>query len=234
MARHWKLIALAGVTALVAGVVLWGQPPRSQRTRVAAPPATPSTSAASATGLGPKPVPGPFAADTAGPTTSVDGVPMGYSHDQHGARAAALTFVEMAESVIGMDEFAAEAAQRTMASTSAADALVADLKSKLARVRAGWPAGSLTYRVAPLAVRIVDQGPDSVKADVWYVGVVAGRNVVTSEQWSTESFHLVWERGDWRVDADTLVPGPRPDPGRQKSASAAELDARLVGFEAVR
>lgn len=234
MARRWKLIALAGVAALVAGVVLWGQPPRSQRTRVAAPTITSPPAASQSNDVGPRHDPVAATAGASGPTTSVDGVPMGYSHDQHGARAAALTFVEMAESVIEMEEPAAEAAQREMASTSAADALVADLKSKLTKVRAGWPAGSLTYRVAPLAVRVIGQGPDSVKADVWYVGVLAGRNVVTSEQWSTESFHLVWERGDWRVDSDTLVAGPRPDPGRQKSASAAELDTRLIGFEAVR
>ena len=53
------------------------------------------------------------------------------------------------------------------------------------------------------------------------------------EEWVTQSFKLLWERDDWRLAAESDAPGPRPDPGRQSPATAAELDSRLVGFEAV-
>jgi len=159
---------------------------------------------------------------------------MGYRHDHDGARAAALAFARAAETITAMDDPRAEAAQRAMAATDASEALVSDLRAKLARLRTGWPVGSITYRVAPVAVKIVDDGPDAVRADVWYVGVVAGTNIAPYEQWGTESFRLVWERDDWRVAADTVVGGPRPEPGGQRQFSAAEVEARLAGFEAVR
>ena len=125
------------------------------------------------------------------------------------------------------------AAKRAMASSASADQLVAAMTSKLATLRKVWPVGAITYRVAPLAVRVRMDGPDAASADVWYVGVVAGRGIPTYEEWVTQSFTLVWERDDWRIAAESDAPGPRPDPGRQSPATPAELDARLAGFEAV-
>jgi hypothetical protein len=107
------------------------------------------------------------------------------------------------------------------------------MQAKLATLRKVWPVGAITYRVAPLAVRVRMAGPDAASAEVWYVGVVAGRGIPTYEEWVTQSFKMVWERDDWRIAAESDAPGPRPDPGRQSPATAAELDSRLAGFEAV-
>ncbi len=118
-----------------------------------------------------------------------------------------------------------------MASTAAADGLVADLQAKLASLHRAWPPGSLTYRVSPLAVRVVEEAADAMRAEVWYVGVVWGRNLAPYEEWVTESYRLVWERHDWRVAAQASTPGPRPDPGRQAPEEPSQLEARLAGFE---
>jgi hypothetical protein len=144
-----------------------------------------------------------------------------------------VAFAEAYGTLVALDEAGAVAAKRAMASTAAAPELVATMQAKLATLRRVWPVGALTYRVAPLAVRVGMEGPDAANADVWYVGVVAGRGIPTYEEWVTQSFKLVWERDDWRIAAEADRPGPRPDPGRQSPASAAELDSRLAGFEAV-
>ncbi len=151
------------------------------------------------------------------------------SHDAAGARAAALSLVEFNERLVGMDEGPALDARRAMAASGAADALVEQLRSKLAELRQGWPKGTLTYWVAPLATRVTGGG-DAFTAEVWYVGVVAARGVPTYEEWNTETYRLVWERDDWRMASLATSAGPRPDPSRQAVATSAELEARLVGF----
>jgi hypothetical protein len=167
-----------------------------------------------------------------GATTVVAGIPMGYAHDPAGAKAAAAGYAEAYGTLVAVDHAAAVAAKRAMASTATADQLVAAMESRLGPLRQTWPVGAITYRVAPLAVRVRMDGPDTAGAEVWYVGLIGGRGLPTYEEWITQSFTLVWERDDWRISAESDSPGPRPDPGRQSPASAAELEARLVGFEA--
>ena len=219
---RWRLIALA----VVVGAAACSQPPQPQQSRPAGGSSQPPVSAGG--------VDGPSsAADPAGPTTVVDGVPMGYRRDAAGARAAGLAFTRLNEELVGMEEARALAARRAMASHLTADALVEELRADLARLRRGWPQGTLTYRVVPLGVRVKETGPDAMRVDVWYLGVVAGRGLETYEEWTTDTYHLVWERGDWRVAALSDSPGPRPAPGRQPTSSSAEIEARLTGFEEV-
>jgi hypothetical protein len=216
------------VLVLVAGgpVVGCGQP----RSQPATPAAVSSTTASSeATNAARRRPP----TDHAGPTTVVDGVPMGFSADRAGAVAAALSFAQLNQALVEMSEPAAAAARRAMATEEAADALAEDVVTRLREIRARWPRGSLRYRVAPLAVRAVEAGEGAMDVDVWYVAVVAGPHLATYEEWVTESYRLVRERGDWRVTALSETPGPRPDPGHQQPASPAELEALLAGFEAV-
>src|SRR5205807_9734433 len=96
------------------------------------------------------------------PTTVVAAVPTGFHHDQPGAVAAALHFLAMSERVIGMNDTDAAAAQRAMATSAAADRLVASLHTKLAALHDGFGAGPVGYRVAPLAVRVTPVAPDHV------------------------------------------------------------------------
>lgn len=158
---------------------------------------------------------------------------MGFSEGRAGAIAAAVSFARLNEALVQMSEEEAVAARQAMAASGASEALIADIRGRLANIRGTWPRGTLSERVTPLAVKVSDEKPGAMRVDVWYVGVVAGRNLATYEQWVTESYQLVWEDGDWRVAALSEVAGPRPDPGRQESASPAEMEAVLAGFEAV-
>lgn len=180
------------------------------------------------TGIEAVPATGP-----AGPTKVVAGVPIGFSRDRRGGIAAAVSFARLNEALVLMSEDEAIAARRAMAAEGAEEALVADIEESLGKIRGTWPQGTLSERVAPLAVKVSDEEAESMRVDVWYVGVVAGRNLATYEEWVTESYRLRWEDGDWRVAALSEVAGPRPDPGRQEVASAAELEGLLSGFESV-
>ena len=172
--------------------------------------------------------------DHPGPTTVVDGAPMGYRHDRAGATAAGVNFARLNESLVHMSAEAAARAWRAMAAESAADDLVADVSARLAGLRERWPVGALSYRVAPVAVRVDEVEPNEMEVAVWYVGVVAGAGLPTYEEWVTDTYRLVWERDDWRVAAFADAPGPRPDPGSQPVDTPPELEARLAGFRPVR
>ena len=219
---------MAVLVAAVVGAAACSQPPRSQQSRPAGGLPRPPEGAGVAGDGTPHPD-----ADHAGPTTVVDGAPMGYRHGSAGARAAGLAFTRLNEDLVGMEVPEALAARRAMGSEVTADALVEQLRAELAELRRRWPAGSMTYRVVPLAARVKQSGPDAARVDVWYVGVVSGRGLQTYEEWTTDTYHLVWERGDWRVAALSDASGPRPAPGGQPTSSSAEIEARLAGFERV-
>ncbi len=226
-ALRWKIAAAVGALAMVATVVNRPQPPRTERIRRTATPAAMTS----------QPDPGqdraPASDQGLSDGTGMAGVAPTHGHHRAGAADAAGDYVRALGAMVAMDPAAALAAQRSLASSAAGDELVADLAAKLARLHRAFPPGSLTYRVAPLAVRTMEESPDAVRADVWYAGVVSGPDLAPYEEWVTESYRLVWERHDWRVAAQASVPGPRPDPGRQTPDAPGELVARLAGFEAL-
>lgn len=157
-----------------------------------------------------------------------------YSPDEGGARAAAVDFTLLAEDLLAMDERGAVWARREIAAAGTADRQVAQLQAELRALQERWPPGTLTYRVAPLATRATADRDGGYRVDVWYVGIVSGRGFDTYAEWITDTYDLVWERDSWRIAAMSETDGPRPAPARQAVASAAEFEARLDGFEAVR
>src|SRR5205814_1561321 len=72
------------------------------------------------------------------PTNAVAGVPSGFRHDKSGAIAAALGFLAAGPSVVAMDDDTAVAAQRLMSTAESAQALVADLRARLAAMHDGF------------------------------------------------------------------------------------------------
>lgn len=153
------------------------------------------------------------------------------SRDAAGAKEAAAELARSYGDLVGLDEQSAVAAKRAMAASASADRLVAAMRDRLAALRRVWPVGAISYRVAPVAVKVRMDGPGAAEVAVWYVGVIAGNGLPTYEEWVTQSYRLVWERDGWRIADESDSPGPRPDPGRQAVATAAELAARLAGFE---
>jgi hypothetical protein len=204
------IAAAAVVTAAFAALAL-----RSSR------PAAPAPSLASTEG------PGTVAAAAPAADPSVAATP-----SAAGARAAALAYLALSERVVGIDVEAAVAAQRDAATATAAPRLVAELRQRLGALTSAFPGGGLRYRVGPLAVRTELAGAERARVEVWYVGVLAAPGVAPYEQWRLSRYVLSWERGGWRVAAESTGPGPRPAaPVGPEPASTPALEAALAGFD---
>ena len=139
MVHTWRrllaLVLVSGGAAVVAGC---GQP-RSQ-------PASPTPASSL---VPPHDAATPLAAaiDHAGPTTVVDGAPMGFAPGRPGAVAAGLSFARFNQALVEMTQSQAAAARRAMGTQEAAGDLADDVVDRLGQIRARWPLGSLRYRV---------------------------------------------------------------------------------------
>ena len=128
-----------------------------------------------------------------------------------------------------------ESAIRTMAAEGAADAQLADTTTRLTAARSAL-AGStapIEYHQAILATRVDAYTPERTRVSVWNVGVLSREGVASPPQagWTISTFDLVWERGDWKVWAETIVPGPAPITNNAAMpATSAQLRERLAGF----
>lgn len=213
-ARHrLVLLVVAGIAAV--GATGCAEPPRAQPESLphgAAVPARPP--------------------DTGGLSDAAAAPVAPYARDAEGARLAALAFTRLSEELVSMPDTAAVAARRGMATAATAEVQAETFATELAQLRERWPAGALDYRVRPLATR-VRPTEAGMRVEVWYVGVVSARGVDTYAEWGTDTYELVWESREWRVASLVETDGPTPAPGPQRASSTAEIEARLIGFEAL-
>jgi hypothetical protein len=227
MSAH-RLLLAAGIGAAAVTLAVAARHPQRDPVRAvsAQAPTTTVTAAGTvpaATAAAPPPT-GP------GPTRTVSGVPMGYRHDPSGALAAASAFVAEGPVLVSVDEPAALAAERTMASSGSADAMVARARQQLDNLHR-LPPGSFSYRIAALADRVMVHSPDRVTVELWCVQAVLADGRPGYADYRTVGFDLVWEAGDWHQAGGTDVPGPRLALGADSQPTpAAEAAAALAGF----
>lgn len=156
---------------------------------------------------------------------------MGYAHSPAGAGAAAVGFLHLDQALVAMSDEAAAAAKRTIAADATAEALVANVAAKLARLHKGYSGGPTTYRIGVLATRVSPVGADRVRVELWHVGVISPPTASPYEEWNTQRYDLVWERGDWRDAGEASTPGPVPQRLDASTPSAqGQLEGALVGF----
>jgi hypothetical protein len=172
-----------------------------------------------------------------GPSTVVAGAPAGFAHNQDGAVAAAAAFVTTGQALLDIDPLSAEAAVRQMASTGGADRQVRQALDDLSGLRDALRSGSgpIVFRQGILATRLVASTDAGATVEVWSVGVLARRGIAPPQAgWRTSRLELVWERGDWHLDSETVQPGPAPVLDDSVVPATAEqfVDA-IDGFEPV-
>lgn len=169
-----------------------------------------------------------------GPTIEEDGAPAGFARTEQGAVAAAAAFVTTGQALLDTDPLAAEEAVRRMAASATADAQVKDVLSRLAAVRETLAPGTgpIVYRQSPISWRVDGYTPDRARVAVWSVGILSREGIAPPQAgWTTSTFDLVWERGGWRIWAETLTPGPAPLlDGSATPATSSQLAAALRGF----
>lgn len=220
---RWVVVALAVVPAFLGGVAV-----NRGSTSTASRPATtasPRTSPTSGGDVGP------------GPATVVAGAPAGFAHTPDGAVAAAAAFVTTGQVLLDVDPLSAEAAVRQMASTAGADRQVRQTLDDLSGLRDALRNGSgpIVFRQGVLATRLLAWSDAKATVEVWSVGVLARHGIAPPQAgWRTSRLELVWERGDWRLDNETVEPGPAPVlDDSAVPATADQLVSAIEGFEAV-
>lgn len=215
-----RLLVAVATTGLVIGLALTSVLPiGDDRPGQASP--TPEGSPAASTGPTATP---PVAGDTtpAAPNLRLTAV------------SAAVDFVCSGQALLDVDPLTAEGIIRESASDAAADDLVATTLDGLREVRSVLAEGTgpVSYRQAALAWRVESLTTTAARVAVWNVGVLSREGVAPPQAgWSIITVELVWERDEWRVASETVVPGPAPVLDDSTApATSAQLDAALDGF----
>jgi hypothetical protein len=173
------------------------------------------------------------------PRPAAGGIRLGFPRTRDGAREAALTFAATVpqQLMYATPEQVVDIVTATSAD-GATEASPAEVSASVTEAQAALVGGygNAWWIVTPLAVRVDAYDGERAQVSVWVVRVLS-RAAVASPQtsWAVTTLELVWERGDWRVWSSDDSPGPSPEPdGSDPSATAAELDQRLDGFELVK
>jgi hypothetical protein len=151
--------------------------------------------------------------------------------------AAAAAFVTTGQALLDVDPLSAEAAVRQIASLAGADRQVREALDDLAGLRDALRsgAGPIVFRQGVLATRLVASTDAAATVEVWSVGVLARRGIAPPQAgWRTSRLELVWERGDWHLDSESIQPGPAPVlDDSAVPATADQLVTAIDGFESV-
>lgn len=170
----------------------------------------------------------------AGPTTTRGGLPAGFTRNQAGASAAAMTYACASQRWLYLPDAEVERAVRAVATSAAAPRLIRDVLGEVraAREALAASAGRIWWIVRPLAVKVESADEDRARVAVWTVSVLSASDVALPQSdWSTVTVDLVWEDGDWRVDAIDDARGPTPMVGPKDQPWQPEpFDEALDGF----
>ncbi|MEX1171829.1 MAG: hypothetical protein WEG56_04360 [Chloroflexota bacterium] len=168
------------------------------------------------------------------PRRDVAGMPVDFAHSRAGAVAAAASYVRAGQHIYELDADGRDAALRTVAADDAEPGFLAAQASQLAQLDgvAARGTGPLTWHVSVLATRLDAYRATRARVSIWRVGVLAIDGLTAPlAEYTTVTYELVWEDGDWRIWSETQVPGPSPM-GHPEAipTSVAEWRASLTGF----
>lgn len=157
----------------------------------------------------------------------------GFSHDESGARRAAITYATSSERWLYLDDSAITRSVHAVATSGSADRLTADVLDEVRATREALVGAPRTWWIVrPLASRVTATDARRAEVEVWVVTVLSATEVAEPQaDWRTITLELRWERADWRVAdvADSAGPTPAEGP-RDRPWTAARLDRALEGF----
>lgn len=172
-------------------------------------------------------------AGEAGPTAEEAGMVVGYSRDEAGATAAAVSFATAPQRWLYFTNADIDLAVARIATATARPRLTDDVVADVAeaRERLGESPGRVWWLVRPLATDVETRSRTHARVAVWVVTVLSAVEVAAPQtEWMTVTVDLEWD-GDWRVDGVHQVPGPTPmiGPG-DRPWDAEPFDDGLEGF----
>ncbi len=202
--RLWPVIAAIVVALLIGGVAGWLISPAGSNSDSGPGGDAPTSSAG---GLG-----APH-----GPKVIRNGVPSGYTQDQAGAANAAVNAVQVQTAVAHGNADGAETASTWIAAAADAHARAA------LSAATGAPGDDQTSKT-PVSTRVTSFTGSAATVEVWIVAVGSsagiGGGVTTSQNWSTQTYALTWEKGDWKVVSFRTKNGPQPGDGQSSTGAS--------------
>lgn len=224
--RAMGLVVALVLVAMVAGAALRGA---TERSPAAAPRPTGAEGARDASPRG-----GGDDGEGAGPREWVEGVGVGFSRDEAGAVAAAVSYATAAQSWLYLSDDQIEESAAAVTVGDARDRLVGELVDQVRMLRGelARASGTVWFVMAPLATRVDAHSPERAVVRVWLVRVLSAEGVAVPQSgWQTLRFELEWDAGDWRIANTAEVEGPTPQlEAGLRPWSARYLDQELAGF----
>lgn len=164
----------------------------------------------------------------------VNGVPVGYTHNQGGAVQAAVNYqVARSSAAYFTDEKARHATLTAMMTSQALQRQIRNDDTGMQQVLTslGITAGSadeLVARGAAMGTRVTTYTDQVATVDVWMAGLVGVTDknapMPVSASWTTYTLTLQWQSNDWKLNAITSVNGPSPlDAGSDSPTSVDEF-----------
>ncbi len=146
-----------------------------------------------------------------GPTTTIDGIPAGYTRDQEGAQTAAVNFIQ-ANGQTYAGRIDAQKLQEVAVSSTPTPALTEVIEISSNREETGGNVNNV-----PLIVTVTDFTEDKATVSVWGMGV--GQTPVSEGSdkvgiltvYSTSTVTLSWENDDWKAQDWKFQTGPSAD-----------------------
>lgn len=169
---------------------------------------------------------GPESAEV-GPTSTKDGVPIGYARTRAGAVAAASNFEQVRSGPLLLRPEAYKRAIETMASESWGSEGTETAAKDSSTIENEFGPGALIEN-SVLRYRIENFTRDRADVSVWLVSVIQPESGSPVQIWSTVKYTLLWEDGDWRVSDTELVDSVVPAPYQSPSTTT---DSPLNTFE---
>lgn len=205
-----RIAIVAGIiVALGAVAVVAYMAGRSQT--VAPPAARPSTSGATTPHAATDPsssqpagiARGDVTAGSGGQVEGPSGLPLGYSHDEDGAVAAATNYLMWMNSIKITDKQAADAMAAAVAIDDATETLFVRTFDE---TRSGFE-GLTEDQLQPArgAYAIANFDGDHATVYVWAPEVITDVNGVTEHLWAIDAVRVVWADGDWKLDGDLIA-----------------------------
>ncbi|HNA35479.1 MAG: hypothetical protein R2689_05450 [Microthrixaceae bacterium] len=176
----------------------------------------------------------PVAEGTPGPTLERAGLDVGFSDDEEGAVAAAVSYSTAAQRWLYFTDDEIRAAVDEIATPVAAPRMADDivLEVSMARDQLGESSGRVWWLVRPLAWNVETFDGDQARVAVWVVTILSAAEVAAPQsEFLTVTVDLAWLDGDWRVDGVRDHLGPTPMTGPQDQPwDAVPFDETLAGF----
>jgi hypothetical protein len=216
-----KIAAAFGVLALLAAVTMGVLPERQGSAGTGRLPSAPGTGTERS-----------HIAPATKPPAETRAEGAGRTSERSDPVAAAIAHLERTEEVVGLAPDAAAVLQHDISTAAAAGRLASQTRDRVAELQRHAPGGVRLW-IAPLATT-ARADPAGTVVEIWNVQAIAFGSELVTTRWSTTTYDLQWELGEWKIENIDSEPGPTPEPGINAATNPTDLLNAVMAWESVR